>query len=150
MLRPHRCRSSFTILFAPKHSFILPCLCVLRAFSEGLSVRELRTQSRNEEAQREVGQKLGGNFLVLRHESGPELFFWRHEGGHEFCHEINPNFFSLFSLPPKIQAKSMPLSGPKSTPILETLLSVVSLGARPWSASLRLDVNISMLTNKNL
>ena len=44
----------------------------------------------------------------------------------------------------------MPLSGPKSTPILETLFSVVSLGARPWSASLLLDANISMLANKDL
>ena len=42
------------IFFAQKHLFILLFLCVLRAFSEGLSV--LRTQSRNEEAQREVGR----------------------------------------------------------------------------------------------
>ena len=48
--------------FAQKHSFILLFLCVLRAFAEGVSVQELRTQSRNEEAQREVGWQLAGNF----------------------------------------------------------------------------------------
>ena len=45
-----------------KISFILPFPGVLRAFSEGLPVRELRTQSRNEEAQREVGGSSPGIF----------------------------------------------------------------------------------------
>ena len=42
----------------PKH-FVHPTFpCVLRAFSKGLSVRELRTQSRKEQAQRELGWEL--------------------------------------------------------------------------------------------
>ena len=42
--------------------FILPFPCVLMAFSEGLSVRELRTQSQNEEAQKELGWELTVDF----------------------------------------------------------------------------------------
>ena len=48
--------------FAPKCLFILPFPGVLRAFSEGLPVRDLRTESRNEEAQRKVGWELAGDF----------------------------------------------------------------------------------------
>ena len=59
--------------------------------------------------------------------------------------------FSLFSLPPK-------KSTPNPTPLFGTQnprqfwkkkFSVVSLGARPWSASLLLDANISVLTNED-
>ena len=44
ILRPNRRRSSSTNLFSQNSLFILPFPCVLRAFSRGLSVRELRTQ----------------------------------------------------------------------------------------------------------
>ena len=48
-----QCRRSYSMGFWPKESvFVLPFLFVPRAFSEKLSVRELRTQSQNKQAQR--------------------------------------------------------------------------------------------------
>ena len=98
-------------------------------------------------------------FLILRHESGPE-FYWKlaRTLSHILLRILSrilfrnrPEFFGpLFSLPPKNHAKSTPPSGPKTTPILETFLSVVSLGARHWSAALLLEVSMSMLTNEDL
>ena len=100
-LRPHRRRSSSTIFFAPKN-FVRPTLpCILRAFSEGLSVRELRTQSRNEEAQREVGWELAMDFWFCGTNPVPNFTGNWHEFCHKFCPEIAPNFSSLFSLPQK-------------------------------------------------
>ena len=114
-------QSSFTIFgFAPNLLFILPFPCALRAFSEGLSAPELGTQSRNEEAQRwifDFAARIRSRILL--------------ETGTNFatnCPEIAPKFFGPFSLPLKIHAKSTPLSGPKSTPTLETFFSVLSLG----------------------
>ena len=89
-MRPHRRRSSFTNFFCPKNLFILPCLCLLRAFSEGLSVRELRTQSCTEEAQREIGWELAANLCFYVTNPVPNFFFGGAKGG------IAPNFFSPF------------------------------------------------------
>ena len=50
------------IVLPKKVLFMLPFLCVLWAFSEGRSVRERRTQSRNEEAQREPKWELAVDF----------------------------------------------------------------------------------------
>ena len=49
-----------------------------------------------------------------------------------------------------IHVEAAPPSGPKATPILETLFSMVSLGAGLWSASLLLDVNNPVLTIEDL
>ena len=55
---PHWCRSSFTNFLAQNILFMPPFPCVLGTFSKGHSVRELRTQCRNEQALRELGWEL--------------------------------------------------------------------------------------------
>ena len=128
----HWRRNSFMTFFCPQN-FVHPTLS-LRTISESLSDRQLRTQSQNEETQREVGWELAGNF-VLTSRIRSRIFWGRHEGGHEFCHEIAPKFFSPFSLPQKIHFKSTPLSGPKSLSICisfpQWFLWVLDPGLRP-------------------
>ena len=75
--------------FLPLTLFILPFLCALRAFSEGLSVREHRTQSQNEEPQREVGRR---EFC---------LFLWAARRRSRIRSRNRPKFFSPFFLAPK-------------------------------------------------
>ena len=90
----HRRRSSFTNFFVQKKKFIPPFLCILRAFSEGLSVRELRTQSWNEEAQREIGWELAENFCFYVTNPVPIFFLGGTKAVTNSCHEIAPKFFS--------------------------------------------------------
>ena len=91
LLRPHWRRSSLFFFFAQNCLFILHFPCVLRAVSESLSLRELRTQSWNEEAPREtrVGARhefsaaqirsrilpeTGTNFVPTSVPSSPRIF----------------------------------------------------------------------------
>ena len=72
----------------------------------------------------------------------------------DFFPKLTGNCPKVFSPSFHAPKTSMPnprhVRGPKSTPLLETFFSVVSLGARPWFASLLLDATISMLTNEDL
>ena len=100
-LQSHWRRSSFTILFAQNVSFILPFPCILGASSEGVLVRELRTQSRNEEAQMELGWELAVAFGFCGANPVPNLTGdW-----HELCRKFYPKsprkFSALFSLSQK-------------------------------------------------
>ena len=72
-----------------------------------------------------VGARRG--FLILRHESGPEIYGKLARILSRNC----PEFFSPFPCPKKFRAKSTPPSGPKSTPILEMFFSVASLVLEP-------------------
>ena len=116
----------YNFFFVQKVLFILSFPCILRALSGSFSPRAQKAR---------VGWA-GTNFVI--HFVANFVT--------NFVPKSPRNFSGLFSLPQKIHAKSTPPSGPKSTPILETFFSVVSPGARHWSASLLLD----MLTNEDL
>ena len=97
-----RCRSSFTIFVCPKSLFILPFPYVLRAFSGGLSARELRTAK--------VGWGARCGFLILGHESGPRILL---ETGASFVTHFVTNFVPK---PPRIFSGLFFPAPKKSTP----------------------------------
>ena len=98
--------------FCPKTLFIPAFPCVPMAFSEGVSIRELRTQSRNEQAQHA--------FLILRHGFGHR--FLRTWCG--LCSGNGADFSRIFS-PFSMSQKTTPRKIPKSTPILEASFPMV-------------------------
>ena len=146
VLLPRRRRSSFTVFFWHKK------FCSSYPFRACWGRFPGILQSESSERKSRVGARRG--FLILRSR------ILRETGTNFVTHfvtnfvtnwpEIAPNFFRPFSLPQRIHAKSTPPLGPTSTPILENVFSVVSLGARHWSASLLLDASMSMLTNENV
>ena len=104
------------MIFVSKHFAHHTLPCVLGAFSEGLSVREIGTQSWNEEAQKELGWELAVDFWFCGTNPVPNST----RAWHEFCYvPKSPRNCSAFP-PPKTHAESTPPSGPKPTPILET------------------------------
>ena len=125
-LRPHRRRSSFTIFFAQE---IVHATLSLR--TEGVFRWPFSPRAQN--AIPEWGSTMGGTVGARRGFFDFAARIWSRtlpETGTNLSRILSWNRAELFS---PFYAKSTPLSGPQSKPILETFISMVSLDARPWS-----------------
>ena len=113
------CRRFPTDFRCPK-PFVCPTPSLrIEGIFQGLSVQDLRRQSRNEQAQRELGWEVAEDFWFCSTDRGTDF----REKRHGFCSR-NP-----FLPVPNIHAKSTPPPIPKSTPNFQTFFPMVSLGA---------------------